>query len=342
MRISEELKTKCMEKNIPFAVQFELTYKCNLSCKHCYRVHEKRGEFSYRDICALIDKLQEMGTFYLVFTGGEPLVRSDFFQIAEYARKKGFLLILMTNGTLITAEEADKIAALKFLGIEISLLGATPTTHDSITRVPGSFTKTIRAIKLLKARNLQVLTKTTLMRLNVSEYQAIQSLAGRLGVHSKVGPWVVPRRDGSREPLKYQLSLDDMRLHLRNDLEIGCLLGVDEAHSGPMICKAGRVLCGISPYGDLFPCLLMPLKLGNLRENSLDRIWNSSNDELRRIRSVTQSDLKTCCVCDVAAFCSRCPGVAYTETGELLAPSPSACQLARWRADLKARKVRNQ
>lgn len=341
MRIREELKAKCMERNIPFTVQFELTNRCNLSCKHCYRVPEKREELSYREICNLLDELREMGTFYLFFTGGEALVRSDFFQIAEYARKKGFLLVLMTNGTLISDEEADKIAALKFLELEISLLGTTPTTHDSITKVPGSFARTIRAIELLKARNLQVRTKTTLMSLNVSEYQAITSLAERLEVPSKVRPWVVPRRDGSREPLKYQLSLDEIRLHLRNDLEIGCLLEVDEAHSGPMICNAGRVLCSISPYGDLFPCVLMPLKLGNLRKDSFDKIWKSPNNELRRIRSVTKSDLKTCSVCDVASFCNRCPGVAYMETSDLLAPSPSACQFARWRADLKAGKAGN-
>lgn len=341
MRISEELQAKCMERNIPFVVQFELTYRCNLSCKHCYRVQEKREELSYREICAILDELREMGTFYLFFTGGEALVRSDFFQIAEYARKKGFLFVLMTNGTLISDEEADKIAALKFLELEISLLGATPTTHDSITKVPGSFAKTIRAIELLKARNLQVRTKTTLMSLNVSEYQAITSLAERLEVPSKVEPWVVPRRDGSREPLKYQLSMDQMRLHLHNDLEISCLLKVDEAHSGPMICNAGRVLCSISPYGDLFPCVLIPLKLGNLRENSFDEIWKSSNNELRRIRSVTKSDLKTCSVCDLVSFCNRCPGIAYMETGDLLAPSPSACQFAKWRADLKAGKAGN-
>jgi len=341
MRISEELQARCMEKNIPLAVLLELTYRCNLSCKHCYRVREKGKELSYREICALLDELREMGTFYLFFTGGEALVRSDFFQIAEYARNKGFLLILMTNGTLISDEEADKIAALKFLWIEISLLGATPTTHDSITKVPGSFVRTIRAIELLKARNLKIVMKTTLMSLNVSEYQAITSLAEQLGITSKVQPWVVPKSDGSLEPLKYQLSLDEMRLYLRNDFEISCLLGVDEDYYGPKICKAGRVLCCISPYGDIFPCLVIPLKLGNIRKNSFDEIWKSSNNELRRIRSVTKSDLKTCSVCDLASFCNRCPGVAYMETGDLLAPSPSACQLAKWRAYLKAGKVGN-
>lgn len=342
MHISEELRKKCMEGNIPLTVQLELTNRCNLSCKHCYRLPEKREELSYLKVCALLDELQEIGTFYLVFTGGEALVRSDFFQIAEYARKKGFLLILMTNGTLIADQEADKIAALKFLEIEISLLGATPTTHDSITNVPGSFARAIRAIELLKTRNLQVRMNTTLMSLNVSEYQAINSLAERLEVTSKIQPWVIPRRDRSREPLEYQLSLEEIRMHLCNDIDIGCLLEADKAHSGPMICNAGRVLCAISPYGDLLPCVLMPLKLGNLRNKFFDEIWKSSNDELRRIRSVTKSDLKTCSVCDLASFCNRCPGVAYMETGDLLAPSPSACQFARWRAELKAGKTENK
>ncbi len=337
MHISEELRAKCMEMHVPFAVQIELTYRCNLSCKHCYRVHEEGEEFSYSEICALLDQLQEMGTFYLVFTGGEVLVREDFFQIADYARKKGFLLILLTNGTLITAEEADRMAALKFLGVEISLLGATPATHDNITGVPGSFERTIKAIRLLRARNLQITTKTTLMGLNVREYRAIKSLAGGLGVSSKVGLWVVPKRDGSREPLKYQLSLEEIRAHLPDDIEISCLLDIDKAHAGSLTCNAGRVLCAVSPYGDLFPCVLMPLKLGNLRENSLDKIWNSRNNTLNSLRSIVDSDLRTCSVCEVASFCLRCPGVAYTETGDVRGASPSACRFARWRAEFKAK-----
>ena len=100
--LGERLVETCVRENIPYAVQIELTSKCNLKCRHCFMVKDKGVELSSEEIMAIIDQLVDMGTFYLAFTGGEIFTREDLFEIARHAKRKGFFLTFMTNGTLAT------------------------------------------------------------------------------------------------------------------------------------------------------------------------------------------------------------------------------------------------
>src|SRR5919205_905256 len=121
-----------------FTAHWELTYRCNEQCSHCYLEvlpanAEVPGELTTAECFRVIDELVELGTMNLIFSGGEILARRDFFQIAEYARAKRLLLRLFTNGILITPCVADRIAALHPYAVEISLYSASPQTHDRIT-----------------------------------------------------------------------------------------------------------------------------------------------------------------------------------------------------------------
>jgi len=109
-RLVEQVVNKCVDKCIPYSVMFELTYMCNLNCRHCYVVIDNDDtELSMEEITEIINQLLDMGTFYLTFTGGEIFTRKDLLDIAMYAKKKGFLLTFMTNGTLITPEKIEEI-----------------------------------------------------------------------------------------------------------------------------------------------------------------------------------------------------------------------------------------
>ncbi len=331
--IDKILEKKCTEKYIPFFIQFELTYRCNHSCRHCYVVNNKEKEITFKEITAILDQLVEMGTFYLCFTGGEIFIRKDFLDIAWYAKERGFFLILLTNGTLIEDKDIDELKKLRPLGIEISLLGARPETHDFITNTPGSFKRTISVIKKLVEQGIRVTTKTTLMKRNIKEYKEIKSLAQTLGAYAKIGAEIIPKIDGRKDPQQYQISWEDRLNYLYPDESESCLIdeNIDE-HRG-LTCKAGKAVASISPYGDVQPCILMPIKLGNLREKTFKEIWYPKNNSiLNKIRSIRASDLKVCSQCKWSRFCIRCPGTAYLETGDLLAPSPSACEKAKWRA----------
>ena len=336
IRLVEEVVNKCVERYIPYSVMFELTYRCNLNCRHCFIVKDGNiNELSTEEVKNIIDQLVEIGTFFLAFTGGEIFMRDDLFEIAWHAKRKGFLLTFMTNGTLITPEKVEEIRKMKPVKFEFSLYGATAKTHDYITRVKGSFERTVEAIKRLVECGIDVTIKTVLMNLNVKEREEMEALAEELGAHPRINPGLAPRRDGSLEPLKYDLSFEEMMEYLPEDYDEVMLSYLSEKSkdiSDRFICKAGKAGCCISPDGTVYPCVMMPIPVGNLREKSFKEIWHTQpSKELKRLRNLTAHDLTTCPSCDLAPFCIRCPGVVYLETGDIVGASPSACKYARWR-----------
>lgn len=299
---------------------------------------DSSSELSTEEIIDIIDQLVDMGTFYLGFTGGEIFTRKDLFEIAEYANKKGFFITFMTNGTLIKPEFMEEIKKLGSIKFEISLYGATPETHDYITRVKGSFASTIAAIEGLVQHGITVTSKTPLMNLNVHESQDIKALCDRLGVVCKLNPGMTPHRDGSLDPLKYDISFEEMDSYLSaDDFSLTYLTEEREINSKKRFkCSAGKTGCGISSSGIVFPCAAMPMAVGDLRKNNLNEIWHTDpNDDLKRLRDITSEDLPKCSRCDLAEFCIRCPGVIYLETCDFTGASENTCKYAQWRKHLK-------
>jgi radical SAM protein with 4Fe4S-binding SPASM domain len=340
--LGEKLIETCTRENIPYAVLIELTSKCNLNCRHCFMVNDNGIELSSDEVMDIIDQLVDMGTFSLTFTGGEIFTREDLFEIARYAKRKGFFLTFMTNGTLITAEKMEEIKKLKTIMFDISLYGATPKTHDGITRVKGSFDRTITAINELVEHGIDVTVKTVLMNLNIHESCDINALCEQLGVHHWMDPGIAPKKNGSLEPLQYDLSFEDMETYLSaEDFDLSYLS--EKQEKDPVYrfnCKAGKATCSISPSGIVYPCVMMPLAVGNIREKSFKEIWHTKPSyELERLRNLTSYHLPTCSKCDLASFCIRCPGVVYLETGDIVGASQSACRYAKWRKYSKNQKV---
>jgi hypothetical protein len=144
MPLLSQIRVRAQEQNIPMHALLELTNNCNWWCRHCYITHRPaKGELTLDEIRPILDQLAELGVLFLTFTGGEPLTRKDFFDIAEYARQRDFSFSLFTNGTLITPTVADRLKELALERAEISILGAKAATHDAITQVEGSFDRTI-------------------------------------------------------------------------------------------------------------------------------------------------------------------------------------------------------
>jgi len=144
-QFGERLYNNAVAKRIPITGSFELTFRCNLSCAHCYcnlppndqDTIEK--ELSTEEVFNILDQIAEAGCLWLLITGGEPLLRPDFFEVYTYAKKKGFIITLFTNGTLITPEIADYLVQWPPFKVEITLYGVTSETHESVTGIPGSF-----------------------------------------------------------------------------------------------------------------------------------------------------------------------------------------------------------
>ncbi|MBU2008531.1 MAG: radical SAM protein [Chloroflexi bacterium] len=317
---------RAAEHLIPLQVSLELTYRCNLSCKHCYVDCRPKGELTLEEVKDIIDQLAVAGTLYLLLTGGEILARKDFFAIAEYAKEKGFIIMLLTNGTLIGPAEARRIAALHPLSVRMSLYGATAATHEAVTGKPGSLDASLQAASLLQDLKVTVSFEMILLDSNIHEAEDARRLAEGMGVPLQMGYELTPTKTGALTPQSCEASLSQFTRFVHPDW----LRSTTWGSRGPGICRAGRCICSVSPVGDVSPCLLMPLRLGNLRRASFAEIWRTRPvADLTYLRSLTAQDLTRCRDCSLSSLCRKCLGVALSETGQLTSPSPSAC---RWAA----------
>jgi heme d1 biosynthesis radical SAM protein NirJ len=159
-------------------VIWNLIRRCNLTCTHCYALsadHEYAGELAYGEVCTVMDDLKAFGVPVLILSGGEPLLRADLFEIAARAKSTGFYVGLSTNGTLIDAPVADRVAAAGFDYVGISLDGLA-LTHDKFRRLNGAFNRSLAAVQLLRARGVKVGLRFTMTAMNAHDLPALLQL----------------------------------------------------------------------------------------------------------------------------------------------------------------------
>jgi len=167
----------------PFLVVWDFTHKCNLSCKHCYSESGaiREEELTTAQAKAVVDQLADLGVTALAFSGGEPLARKDFFEVAVHAVSRGLYVSVATNGTLLTREIARKLKEAKVHYVEISIDGASAETHDAFRGVPGAFDGAINGLKNAVAEDLCACIATTATKNNLEEMPAIIDLAIEIG-----------------------------------------------------------------------------------------------------------------------------------------------------------------
>ena len=329
--LQAEMAAKALKLNIPLSVQLDLTYRCNERCVHCYLDHDDHGEMTTAEIKDLLDQMADAGVFYLTLSGGEILMRRDFFQILEHARLRTFCVKLKTNGVMIRAKEAERLRALGVESIQISIYSHRPEVHDAITKVPGSLRNSIEAVRFLRTQGLHVVLANVLMVQNAADYKGVRALAAELGVSCSLDPTVTPMMDGDRSILSLNVDQAALREVFRN----GDLVGNVEEFCAPpsavdadaldtLPCSAGHTACYVSPYGDVYPCVQFPLPSGNVRHTRFVDIWRDS-PQLKEVRSITLRDMPSCSKCAHGATCTRCPGLAYME-GNMRGPSSQDCE----------------
>lgn len=312
-------------------VHWELTYRCNEKCTHCYLdVFAPRanvpGELTTQECLNIIDQISSAGALNLTLSGGEILVRHDFFEIAEYARSKRLLLRLFTNGILVKPGVADHIAALHPYAVEISLYSTRPEVHDRITQLKHSWELTVRALRLLHERGVRTVMKTPLMRENVDEVDELESLANSLGAGFKYDITITPKDAGGLSPLEHRLAYQQLvelfRVHIDPSQWIGRQVSGDARTCGITLNSLS-----IDPYGDVFPCLQIRSKAGNLRDKSLREIWESS-PVWQQLGALTLNELPVCRTCELRSLCVRCHGLALAEDRDLKGPAKVNCREA--------------
>jgi radical SAM protein with 4Fe4S-binding SPASM domain len=336
---------RTVEHHLPWSVHLDLTYRCNERCIHCYLDHQDHGEMSTQEIKNVLDQLAEAGTLFLTFSGGEIFLRKDLFDLIAYARQLHFDLSLKTNALLIDASRARKLRELGVRRVQISIYSAQPEVHDAITKVPGSLKRSIAAIRFLKSQALNVKIACPLMKHNLTAYREVQALAEELGVPYILDLTITPKMDGDTSILNLRVSPQQLlpvlqapsqqapRANLPHAPQPALATG-SAASSGiesqafeDLPCSAGHNSCYISPYGDVLPCVQMPVPTGNLRRQRFQEIWFGSS-EMKRVRSVRESKLPVCSSCSIQKYCERCPGLALMEGGDLLGAYERACEMA--------------
>jgi radical SAM protein with 4Fe4S-binding SPASM domain len=167
----------------PFLIVWDFTHKCNLSCKHCYSESGgiREEELTTSEAKAVVDQLADAGVTALAFSGGEPLTRKDFFEVARYASDRGLYVSLATNGTLLTKENVQKLKQAKVNYVDISIDGAKAETHDEFRGVQGAFDKAVAGLKNCVEADLCVCIATTATKSNLEEMPAIIDLAEEIG-----------------------------------------------------------------------------------------------------------------------------------------------------------------
>ncbi len=334
---------KVASQRIPLLGSLELTFRCNLRCQHCYVAHGHQGirgqeELSYSEITRIIDEIAAEGCLWLLMTGGEPLMRPDFLDIYTYAKRKGMLVTLFTNGTMITPRLADYLIEYRPFNIEISLYGYTQETYERVTGIPGSHARCMRGIELLVERGIPLRLKTVVMTLNKHELGEMQDFAGGLGVEFRYDTMINSGIDGNGRPRQLRISPQEV-------LEIDRQKpGFDEAflsffstqkermpvESTLYFCGAGVRSFHIDPYGKLSLCLMSRRSTYDLRTGAFHQGWS---EYLAGVRYQKPQGEYLCGKCELLPICVQCPGWAEFEYGDPQKPVDFLCQVAHLRAE---------
>jgi radical SAM protein with 4Fe4S-binding SPASM domain len=338
----ERLSSQILEKRIPVHGSIELTFRCNLRCAHCYcnlpaKDSDAIGkELKTDEILHFFDQIAEAGCLWLLITGGEPLLRKDLLEIYTYAKKKGFIITLFTNGTLMTPEIADALAEWPPYLAEITLYGATKETYESITRIPGSFERCKKGIELLMKREIPLGLKTMAMTLNHNEIFQIKEYAEQLGVKFRFDPVLNARLDGSKEPCHFRLSPEEVvKLDLMDEKRVKEWQRFCEKFIGPhpsdnlFHCGAGIATFHMDPYGQMSTCEMTRFRSYDLRSGSFLEGWNEA---LAKFISLKPEGEYPCGRCELIALCGQCPGWAWLEHNNPETPVEYLCQIAHLRA----------
>lgn len=331
----------------PIHPVWEVTNACNLRCEQCHASSGKPlpNELNTEEGKRLLDEMASIPEFrMLVFTGGEPLLRPDIFELVDYACKLGFEISIATNGTLLTPEVAKEFKKMGVANMAIGLNANDKAIHEQITRVPGSFEKTKQAIYTTAELRIGLQINASVMKENRTAIPELLDFASEAGAQIVLLYQMIPEGRGEEEMelcTKEYAALTEMvadrQRWNRAVIEPTCApqywaylmsrngnkpspLGMRLAQASFKGCTAGNGLCYIKADGEVWPCPFIPISAGNVRYTPLGEIWYQS-ELFRSLRD--RKNLKgKCGNCLYEEVCGGCRGRAYTHSGDYLGDDP--------------------
>jgi len=321
-------------KPFEFFIQWHLTERCNLRCRHCYQGERSADEMPLREIRNVIIEVSDMvkdwsESYGVIFspsmnvTGGEPFLRNDLLEILGEIKKQGFKIYLLTNGTLVDKKRARRLADLGVDGVQVSMEGPEDV-HDAI-RGAGSYSASTAGVEHLVDAGIAVTLNVTVSNLNTGQVKKIITFGSHAGVKRVGFSRLVPA--GRGRALLSQMLTQAQAKELYEELFSLELKGIDVVTGDPVAaqmnitaredagttaisgCAAGVSGLTIQPNGNVTPCRRLPLLLGNVRKDSLREIWAAS-PVLEALRDRSKYKGK-CGSCTRWARCRGCRAIAY-------------------------------
>ena len=332
------------------SVMLELTYRCSEKCIHCYNIganrnddeHSGRGdrdELCLEDYKKLIDDLYDQGLIKVCLSGGDPFSKSFVWEIIQYLYERNLAFDIFTNGQRIV-NEVDRLANYYPRTVGVSIYSGLPKVHDYITRVPGSWEKSMRVVKRLSELAVPMNLKCCIMRPNVKSYYMVADIAKQYGAVPQFEISLTDSIEGDRCVSKYlRMTPEQLEIVLRDD-NIPLYVGKEAPNYGGQKkqldqnpCGAGENSLCITPEGNVIPCCAFHMIFGNIRKNQISDIINSSQ-RLKYWRSLKLSDYEECGKQDFCDYCNLCPGNNFIEHDTPLKAAEVNCYMAKSRFNL--------
>jgi MoaA/NifB/PqqE/SkfB family radical SAM enzyme len=264
-------------------VQWEITERCNLRCGHCYvTLADRLGaraaqELSFEESLAVLDDLITLGAMFVTFTGGEVLVHDRFFDLCAEARHRGFGVRVLTNGTRIGEAEAERLAELGVLSVEMTLYAGSAEGYKRATGEREGLDEILTAVRALKKRLVPVVLKAFYFKGNADEVEAMEQIATNEGFVLERGMSLMPRHQESKVPLKAGVTRKQLARIGRTIGEPNLAAAYDDIQFATLCGRCGRNRLFISASGDVSPCNSMrSVVLGNVRQERLTSIWRNA------------------------------------------------------------------
>jgi radical SAM protein with 4Fe4S-binding SPASM domain len=332
------LQQACGGARVPLNGSFEITFRCNLRCVHCYIPdYSGAGELSTSEVRRILSEAADEGCLWMLLTGGEVLSRADFPEIYLHARRLGLLLTVFTNGTLLDDRAADLLAEYPPFALEITLYGMSDDTYQKTTGFPGRFTRVRRGVERAVERGLRLTLKAVAMEALRGEIPAMQAWAASLDVPFRFDPMIHGRLDGSMAPTSARSTPADVVAWDASDerRRDGWMTFYRQfvKPAGPtenlVSCGAGVQSFHVDPKGTLLSCEALPLDGYDLRKGSFREGWHGIVANVRHRRAAS---FNVCAGCELRGMCDRCPATAIMETGSPDGWIPYYCEVTHRRA----------
>ncbi len=339
----ENIRQSAKNKNIPLSGSFELTPRCNLNCVMCYINQPARDasciarEKDASSWLKLAKEARDTGTLRLLLTGGEVFLRSDFREIYEALSQMGFMITIFTNGTLITPEIAHWLGKMPPSMTGVTMYGASPTTYQQVCGSAEAYNKALRGIDLLLEQGITMEIRTTFIKKNKHDFDALIAMADQRGVPILSSYHVTPRRDASsNRPILERYDPYDAFEHeqKRRILHADIIKKADEYLPLPscsadetwphLYCGAGLNSFWVTWDGKMSACAFLEEPCSLPFEQGFAESWREMSDKAKKIPVCRE-----CLECELKEYCMQCFAKLKIETGHFDCPAPYLCQLAQ-------------